>query len=137
MRHYCAEASIFGDRTQPAAQPFQKIIVILNPVADRKSAADTVCYSFWNKTRNNIPTKLHSFHWFYITQFEQYCAPILNLGGLSIDIVQTDSEAHARRYVEELDTLPHAILCAGGDGTLSEIVTGKTNHFPLIASHFS
>lgn len=43
MRHYCAEASIYGDRTQPANQPFPKVIVILNPVADRKSAADTVC----------------------------------------------------------------------------------------------
>lgn len=48
----------------------------------------------------------------------------MNLGGLSIDIVKTDSEGHARRYVEELNTLPEAILCAGGDGTLSEIVTG-------------
>lgn len=43
MRHYCAEASIHGDKTQPAHQPFPKIIVILNPVADKKSAADTVC----------------------------------------------------------------------------------------------
>lgn len=44
MRQYCADASIYGDKTQPAQQPFPKIIVILNPVADRKSAADTVCY---------------------------------------------------------------------------------------------
>lgn len=58
-------------------------------------------------------------------QFEQYCAPILNLGGLSIDIVKTEHEGHARRYVEELETLPQAILCAGGDGTLCEIVTGS------------
>ncbi|XP_055313373.1 acylglycerol kinase, mitochondrial [Sitodiplosis mosellana] len=109
MRNYCAEASIYGDRTQPANQPFPKVIVILNPVADRKSAADT---------------------------FEQYCAPILNLGGLSIDIVKTDSEGHARRYVEELETLPQAILCAGGDGTLSEIVTGLFRRPPhLNESH--
>lgn len=58
-------------------------------------------------------------------QFEQYCAPILNVGGLSIDIVKTDSEGYARRYIEELEHLPHAILCGGGDGTLAEIVTGK------------
>lgn len=44
MRHYCAEASIYGDKTQPAIQSFPKIIVILNPVADRKSAVDTVCF---------------------------------------------------------------------------------------------
>lgn len=39
--------------------------------------------------------------------------------------MKTESEAHARTYVEQLDTLPQAILCAGGDGTLSEIVTGE------------
>lgn len=43
MRHYCAEASIYGDKTQPAQKPFEKIIVILNPFADKKSATDTVC----------------------------------------------------------------------------------------------
>lgn len=69
---------------------------------------------------------LFNIHQFSTTQFEKYCAPILNLGGLCIDIVKTDSEGHARRYVEELDALPHAIVCAGGDGTLSEIVTGET-----------
>lgn len=47
MRHYCAEASIYGDKTQPAHQPFPKVIVILNPVADKKSAADTVCFQIF------------------------------------------------------------------------------------------
>lgn len=42
MRDYCADASIYGDKTQPAHQPFPKIIVILNPVADKKSSSDTV-----------------------------------------------------------------------------------------------
>lgn len=59
-----------------------------------------------------------------VPQYEAYCAPILHLGGLPVDIVKTDSEGHARRYIEELETLPEIILCAGGDGTLSEIVTG-------------
>lgn len=57
-------------------------------------------------------------------QYDDYCAPILHLGGLSIDLVKTDSEGHARRYIEEIDELPEVILCAGGDGTLSDIVTG-------------
>lgn len=43
MRHYCAEALIYGDKTQPAHQPFDKILVILNPLADKRSAAETVC----------------------------------------------------------------------------------------------
>lgn len=46
MRHYCAEASLYGDETHPTHQPFPNIVVIVNPVADKKSAADTVC--FWN-----------------------------------------------------------------------------------------
>lgn len=127
MRHYCAEASIYGDRTQPANQPFPKVTVILNPVADRKSAVDTVCilkYCLCEANWLNLNVSLFS-HVVISKQFEQYCAPILNLGGLSIDIVRTEHEGHARKYVEELETLPQAILCAGGDGTLSEIVTGS------------
>lgn len=46
------------------------------------------------------------------------------MAGIAIDIVQTDSEGHARRYMEDLDKLPDAILVAGGDGTLSETITG-------------
>lgn len=42
MRDYCGDALIYGDKTQPAHQPFPKIIVILNPVADKKSSSDTV-----------------------------------------------------------------------------------------------
>lgn len=45
-----------------------------------------------------------------------------------MDVVKTDSEGHARRYIEELETLPETILCAGGDGTLSEVVTGECFH---------
>lgn len=46
-------------------------------------------------------------------------------------MVHTDSEGHARRYVEELETLPDALLIAGGDGTVSEAVTGflRRAHF--------
>lgn len=42
MRHYCAEALLYGEKIQPANQPFPNVIVILNPVADKKSSADTV-----------------------------------------------------------------------------------------------
>lgn len=46
--------------------------------------------------------------------------------------MHTDSEGHARRYVEELEVLPDALLIAGGDGTVSEAVTGF-----LRRAHFS
>lgn len=46
------------------------------------------------------------------------------MAGLSVEMVKTDSEGHARRYVEELPQLPDAILIAGGDGTVSEAITG-------------
>lgn len=41
-----------------------------------------------------------------------------------MDVIKTDSEGHARRYIEELDALPDAILVAGGDGTVSETISG-------------
>lgn len=43
----------------------------------------------------------------------------------------TDSEGHARRYLEQLEKIPDAILIAGGDGTVSEAVTGflRRPHF--------
>lgn len=42
MRHYCAEASIYGNATQPATARLGKILVILNPIADKRSSSDTV-----------------------------------------------------------------------------------------------
>lgn len=57
-------------------------------------------------------------------QFHDYCEPILHLAGFEVDVVKTDSEGHARRYLEELAALPDAIVVAGGDGTVSEVVSG-------------
>lgn len=42
MRQYCAEATVYGDQTIPSNQRFGKILVILNPVADKRSSAETV-----------------------------------------------------------------------------------------------
>ncbi|XP_055628929.1 acylglycerol kinase, mitochondrial [Toxorhynchites rutilus septentrionalis] len=97
MRHYCEEASKYGDIRVPVSQRLQKVLVILNPAANRRSCEE---------------------------DFHDYCEPILHLAGFEIDIVKTDSEGHARRYVEELASLPDAIVVAGGDGTISEAISG-------------
>ncbi|XP_001653417.2 acylglycerol kinase, mitochondrial [Aedes aegypti] len=97
MRHYCTEASKYGDIVVGKTQRLQKVLVLLNPAANRKSCEE---------------------------DFHDYCEPILHLAGFEVDIVKTDSEGHARRYLEELATLPDAIVVAGGDGTVSEVVSG-------------
>lgn len=97
MREYCEEAEKHGDLIQYVTVPHKKVLVILNPAANKKSAEKN---------------------------FEKYCEPILHVAGLYVDILKTDSEGHAVRYIEELETLPGAILVAGGDGTISEAVTG-------------
>lgn len=42
MSRYCQEAGQYGDMTHPAGKPFSKVLVLLNPVADKRSAAKTV-----------------------------------------------------------------------------------------------
>lgn len=102
MRVYCEEAAKYGDITINAQADPKRVLVILNPAANKKSAEK---------------------------QFEKYCEPILHLAGYLVDIVQTDSVGHARRYIESLESIPDAILIAGGDGTVSETVTGLLRRF--------
>ncbi|XP_035910530.1 acylglycerol kinase, mitochondrial [Anopheles stephensi] len=97
MRYYCSEASRYGDVKIGLNQRPPKVLVLLNPAANRKSSEE---------------------------DFHNYCEPILHLAGFEVDVVKTDSEGHARRYVEELANLPDALIVGGGDGTLSEAVSG-------------
>lgn len=43
MRTYCEEAEAFGKATEPSAAPLKKVLVILNPTANRRSAQKSVC----------------------------------------------------------------------------------------------
>lgn len=43
MRKYCDEAMKYGDVAEPVMAKQKKVLVILNPVADRKSASESVC----------------------------------------------------------------------------------------------
>lgn len=63
--------------------------------------------------------------------FEKYCEPILHLAGYAVTIIQTQSENQARNLIANLSTQTDIIVVAGGDGTLSDVVTGmmrKYNH---------
>lgn len=99
MRQYCQEAKAYGHVKAPAINTtLKKVLVVLNPAAGKKKCEEN---------------------------FEEFCAPILNLAGYNIDIYKSKSELDAIRYIEEeLTEYPDAIVVAGGDGTLGETVTG-------------
>lgn len=94
MKAYSEKAVLHGDQCD--AYP-KKLIVILNPAANKKKAEKI---------------------------FTKYCEPILHLAGYTVDIVRTDSENFAKTYVEQLKTAPYGIVVAGGDGSISEVLTG-------------
>lgn len=98
MRSACSEAVQYGNQLLPDGANNRRVIVILNPTANKREAAKS---------------------------YEKFCGPVLYLAGIRVDIVKTEAEGFARSYIEtELKELPDAILVAGGDGTLSEVVTG-------------
>ncbi|GFG29208.1 hypothetical protein Cfor_09728 [Coptotermes formosanus] len=97
MRQYCEEALQYGEMPVMNGSRPRQITVILNPVANKR------------KSRKN---------------FDKYCAPLLYLAGISVNVIQTEFEGQARGLVESLDGVVDAIVVAGGDGTVSEAVTG-------------
>ncbi|XP_044732309.1 acylglycerol kinase, mitochondrial [Chrysoperla carnea] len=112
MRVYCEEAVRFGNETTSVLETPRNITVILNPSANKAKAK---------------------------VQFEKYCAPILHLAGLSVNVILTESEGHAKRILEKLDQT-EAVVIGGGDGTVSEVITGllrrcnndaSQNHVPV------
>lgn len=42
MRELCSEAAQHGDVPQPALEKFKKVVVLLNPTADRRSSTQNV-----------------------------------------------------------------------------------------------
>lgn len=87
MRTYCLEAKEYGAVQGPVTTKLKKVLVLLNPAANKRNAEEN---------------------------FNEYCAPILNLAGFMIDIVKTQDEFHAVRYFEEeLKEYPDAIVIAG------------------------
>lgn len=56
--------------------------------------------------------------------FEKYCEPLLHLAGISVTIIDTQSGSHARSIITNMERSTDAIIVAGGDGTLSDVITG-------------
>lgn len=98
MREYCNLARIYGESKVVHSTKLKKVLVILNPAANKKDAEDN---------------------------FNEFCAPILNLAGYFIDILKTENESSAINYMSELTDDYDAIVVAGGDGTASETITGN------------
>lgn len=42
MRNYCSEATQYGNVTEPTSAKLNKVLVILNPMANKRSALKTV-----------------------------------------------------------------------------------------------
>ncbi|XP_063618419.1 acylglycerol kinase, mitochondrial isoform X2 [Cydia splendana] len=78
MRAACKEAALYGDALIPMERNPTVVTVILNPVANKRSAKK---------------------------DFEKYCEPLLHLAGLQVDVVQTASEGNAKEIVETLKGL--------------------------------
>ncbi|KAA0202453.1 hypothetical protein HAZT_HAZT009231 [Hyalella azteca] len=93
---YCKEASWYGDQPLPYSANHRHITVLLNP-----AAAGGKCKA----------------------QFDKYCAPLLHLAGLKVAIVRTEHQGQARDLMAIMEKTDGVVL-AGGDGTLSEALTG-------------
>lgn len=128
MREYCEEAATYGDQPLPTRLKPQHVTVILNPVA-KKRLLSLIYYIFLN-----IKLKLIQNSRKAKKLFEKYCEPLLHLAGFSVTIIQTQSENQARNLIANLNNHTDAIVVAGGDGTLSDVVTGIMRKYKNNAS---
>ncbi|XP_060821605.1 acylglycerol kinase, mitochondrial [Bombus pascuorum] len=104
MRQYCESVSQYGDFPLPTNIKPRHVTIILNPTAKKGKAK-----------------KL----------FQNYCEPLLHLAGIAVTVIQTDSQNDARKIIMDLDTPTDAIIVAGGDGTLSDVLTGLVRKYDL------
>lgn len=96
LKAYCLEAKKYGDTLlKNGAQP-RKVTVFLNPAAKRGKGRDL---------------------------YEKNVAPLLHLAGVEVTLVKTEYEGQAKKYMDVVDPTD-AVITVGGDGTVSEVVTG-------------
>ncbi|CAL4071780.1 unnamed protein product, partial [Meganyctiphanes norvegica] len=85
---------------------------------------EVIALSFNNKRHFNII--FENYFWKALKGkglFERYCAPLLHLAGIKVAIVRTEHEGQARDLMQVMEKT-QAVIVAGGDGTLSEVMTG-------------
>ncbi|KAL0100333.1 hypothetical protein PUN28_019594 [Cardiocondyla obscurior] len=97
MRQCCKDVASYGNGSCNTNSGIRRVTVILNPAAKKRKAK-----------------KL----------FQKYCEPLLHLAGISVTVIDTQSGSHARNTIMNLETPTDAIIVAGGDGTLLDVVTG-------------
>ena len=57
------------------------------------------------------------------TLYEAHCAPLLHLAGFKVSVIRTESDGQAKEIMQLMKDAD-AVLVAGGDGTVMEVVTG-------------
>ncbi|XP_065207749.1 acylglycerol kinase, mitochondrial [Planococcus citri] len=97
VRQYSKEAVKFGDVSLPVFQSPRHILVILNPAANKKKA---------------------------LKEYEKYCAPLLHLSGAKITLLQSSDEYGLVQLTKAISEDVDAVVVAGGDGAISEVITG-------------
>ncbi|KAK7582479.1 hypothetical protein V9T40_013924 [Parthenolecanium corni] len=102
MREYCQEAVNFGDAPIKIYQVPRHVVVILNPASNKKKA---------------------------MKEYTKYCAPILHLSGASVTLLTTDDKNNGINLVSKVPDNADALIIAGGDGTISDVVTGLLRRF--------
>ncbi|KAI0218674.1 Acylglycerol kinase, mitochondrial [Lamellibrachia satsuma] len=95
-RAYCLEALKYGNEPLKTGERARRVTVFLNPAASGGKGK---------------------------ALFEKNAAPLLYMAGLDVTVIKTEYEGQAKHYMDVLDNTD-AVVVAGGDGTLSEVVTG-------------
>ncbi|OQR67776.1 acylglycerol kinase [Tropilaelaps mercedesae] len=104
MRAYCHEAQKFGELICPQGTAPRHVTVLLNPRT---------------KGSKNL--------------YEDYAAPLLHLAGMKVSLFRTEHAGQATELMKIMDNTD-AVIVSGGDGTVSEAVTGLLNRADWLAA---
>lgn len=55
-------------------------------------------------------------------EYEKYCSPLLHLSGIQVSVVLTNNETEIRTLMGSIPLDVDALIIAGGNGTISEVL---------------